>query len=111
MTAFRIDDLPIESQMLTSALDEAQRKVRRVGRRAGSLAGWRLGAQGLGASRCRWFARSQAHTHTSASCPRCSRPCPSRPFALTSRQVESYFYDIRKQLFEYDQVLNTQASR
>lgn len=24
-------------------------------------------------------------------------------------QVESYFYDIRKQLFDYDQVLNTQV--
>lgn len=51
MSAFRIDDLPIESKMLTNALDEAQRKV------------------------------------------------------------ESYFYDIRKQLFEYDQVLNTQRDR
>lgn len=51
MTAFRIEDLPIESSMLTNALDEAQRKV------------------------------------------------------------ESYFYDIRKQLFEYDQVLNTQRDR
>ncbi|PSC72357.1 translocase subunit chloroplastic [Micractinium conductrix] len=51
MSAFRIEDLPIESQMLTSALDEAQRKV------------------------------------------------------------ESYFYDIRKQLFEYDQVLNTQRDK
>ena len=29
MSAFRIEDLPIESQMLTSALDEAQRKVGR----------------------------------------------------------------------------------
>ena len=26
-------------------------------------------------------------------------------------QVESYFYDIRKQLFEYDQVLNTQRDK
>jgi preprotein translocase subunit SecA len=51
MSAFRIDDLPIESQMLTGALDEAQRKV------------------------------------------------------------ESYFFDIRRQLFEYDQVLNTQRDR
>jgi preprotein translocase subunit SecA len=51
MAAFQIDDLPIESSMLTNALDEAQRKV------------------------------------------------------------ESYFYDIRKQLFEYDQVLNTQRDR
>jgi preprotein translocase subunit SecA len=51
MAAFQIDDLPIESAMLTNALDEAQRKV------------------------------------------------------------ESYFYDIRKQLFEYDQVLNTQRDR
>lgn len=51
MSAFRIEDLPIESAMLTNALDEAQRKV------------------------------------------------------------ESYFYDIRKQLFEYDQVLNTQRDR
>lgn len=51
MSAFRIEDLPIESGMLTSALDEAQRKV------------------------------------------------------------ESYFFDIRKQLFEYDQVLNTQRDR
>ncbi|KAI3428100.1 hypothetical protein D9Q98_006483 [Chlorella vulgaris] len=51
MSAFRIEDLPIESKMLTSALDEAQRKV------------------------------------------------------------EAYFYDIRKQLFEYDQVLNTQRDK
>lgn len=51
MSAFRIEDLPIESGMLTSALDEAQRKV------------------------------------------------------------ESYFFDIRKQLFEYDQVINTQRDR
>lgn len=27
MTAFRIDDLPLESRMLTSSLDEAQKKV------------------------------------------------------------------------------------
>lgn len=51
MSAFRIDDLPIESKMLTGALDGAQRKV------------------------------------------------------------EAYFFDIRKQLFEYDQVLNTQRDR
>jgi preprotein translocase subunit SecA len=51
MSAFKIEDLPIESNMLTSALDEAQRKV------------------------------------------------------------ESYFFDIRKQLFDYDQVLNTQRDR
>ncbi len=51
MTAFQIEDLPIESQMLTNALDEAQRKV------------------------------------------------------------EAYFFDIRKQLFEYDQVLNTQRDK
>ena len=25
--------------------------------------------------------------------------------------MESYFYDIRKQLFDYDQVLNTQRDR
>eukprot|EP00897_Mesotaenium_endlicherianum_P003893 jgi/Mesen1/3531/ME000197S02552 len=51
MKAFRIEDLPIESKMLTRALDEAQRKV------------------------------------------------------------ESYFFDIRKQLFEYDEVLNSQRDR
>lgn len=44
MKAFRVEDLPIESKMLTGALNEAQRKV------------------------------------------------------------ENYFFDIRKQLFEYDQV-------
>lgn len=49
MKAFRVEDLPIESKMLTSALNEAQRKV------------------------------------------------------------ENYFFDIRKQLFEYDQV-SDQAS-
>ncbi|KAF8692479.1 hypothetical protein HU200_039576 [Digitaria exilis] len=48
MQAFRVEDLPIESKMLTRALDEAQRKV------------------------------------------------------------ENYFFDIRKQLFEYDEVLNSQ---
>eukprot|EP01024_Parvocaulis_polyphysoides_P070740 TRINITY_DN8744_c0_g1_i4.p2 TRINITY_DN8744_c0_g1~~TRINITY_DN8744_c0_g1_i4.p2 ORF type:complete len:411 (-),score=64.48 TRINITY_DN8744_c0_g1_i4:203-1324(-) len=51
MDMFRVGDLPIESQMLTNALDEAQRKV------------------------------------------------------------ENYFFDIRKQLFDYDQVLNTQRER
>lgn len=30
---------------------------------------------------------------------------------LPPAQVESYFYDIRKQLFEYDQVLNTQRDK
>jgi preprotein translocase subunit SecA len=49
--AFRVDDLPIESGMLTDALDNAQRKV------------------------------------------------------------EAYFFDIRKQLWEYDQVLNSQRDR
>ncbi len=51
MSAFRVEDLPIESNMLTSALNEAQRKV------------------------------------------------------------EAYFYDIRKQLFEYDEVLNIQREK
>lgn len=51
MSAFRVEDLPIESNMLTKALDEAQRKV------------------------------------------------------------ENYFFDIRKQLFEYDEVLNSQRDR
>lgn len=51
MRAFRVEDLPIESQMLTKSLDEAQRKV------------------------------------------------------------ENYFFDIRKQLFEYDEVLNSQRDR
>ncbi|KAL5700591.1 hypothetical protein ACHQM5_026017 [Ranunculus cassubicifolius] len=51
MRAFRVEDLPIESKMLTKALDEAQRKV------------------------------------------------------------ENYFFDIRKQLFEYDEVLNSQRER
>lgn len=51
MKAFRVEDLPIESQMLTKALDEAQKKV------------------------------------------------------------ENYFFDIRKQLFEYDEVLNSQRDR
>ncbi|XP_078444412.1 albino or Glassy Yellow 1 [Wolffia australiana] len=51
MKAFRVEDLPIESQMLTKSLDEAQRKV------------------------------------------------------------ENYFFDIRKQLFEYDEVLNSQRDR
>lgn len=51
MRAFRVEDLPIESKMLTKALDEAQRKV------------------------------------------------------------ENYFFDIRKQLFEFDEVLNSQRDR
>ncbi|KAK4379797.1 hypothetical protein RND71_001659 [Anisodus tanguticus] len=51
MRAFRVEDLPIESKMLTKALDEAQRKV------------------------------------------------------------ENYFFDIRKQLFEYDEVLTSQRDR
>ncbi|KAL3689898.1 hypothetical protein R1sor_016207 [Riccia sorocarpa] len=51
MKAFRVEDLPIESKMLTKALDEAQKKV------------------------------------------------------------ENYFFDIRKQLFEYDEVLNSQRDR
>lgn len=51
MDMFRVDDLPIESGMLTKSLDEAQKKV------------------------------------------------------------ETYFYDIRKQLFDYDQVLNQQREK
>lgn len=51
MRAFRVEDLPIESKMLTKALDEAQKKV------------------------------------------------------------ENYFFEIRKQLFEYDEVLNSQRDR
>ena len=51
MQAFRVEDLPIESSMLSASLDEAQKKV------------------------------------------------------------ETYFYDIRKQLFEYDQVLNSQREK
>ncbi|CAK0755431.1 Protein translocase subunit SA1, chloroplastic [Coccomyxa viridis] len=51
MKVFQIEDLPIESKMLTDALTEAQRKV------------------------------------------------------------EAYFFDIRKQLWEYDQVLNTQRDK
>jgi len=51
MKMFQVEDLPIESQMLSNSLDEAQRKV------------------------------------------------------------ETYFYDMRKQLFEYDQVLNQQRER
>eukprot|EP00252_Welwitschia_mirabilis_P010931 TRINITY_DN24620_c0_g1_i1.p1 TRINITY_DN24620_c0_g1~~TRINITY_DN24620_c0_g1_i1.p1 ORF type:complete len:1037 (+),score=240.06 TRINITY_DN24620_c0_g1_i1:99-3209(+) len=51
MRVFRVEDLPIESKMLTKSLDEAQRKV------------------------------------------------------------ENYFFEIRKQLFEYDEVLNSQRDR
>ena len=51
MKAFQVEDLPIESSMLTSSLTEAQRKV------------------------------------------------------------EAYFYDIRKNLFEYDEVLNIQRDK
>eukprot|EP00884_Botryococcus_braunii_P014936 jgi/Botrbrau1/23443/Bobra.106_1s0004.1 len=51
MSVFNIEDLPIESKMLTDALNEAQRKV------------------------------------------------------------EAYFFDIRRQLWEYDQVLNTQRDK
>ena len=51
MSAFRVEDLPIESKMLTKSLDGAQEKV------------------------------------------------------------EAYFYDIRKQLFDYDQVLSTQREK
>mmetsp|Transcript_579 Transcript_579/g.2255 ORF Transcript_579/g.2255 Transcript_579/m.2255 type:complete len:1019 (-) Transcript_579:61-3117(-) len=51
MSAFRIEDMPIESGMLTQSLDQAQKKV------------------------------------------------------------ETYFYDIRKQLFDYDAVLNSQREK
>jgi len=51
MSAFRVEDMPIESGMLTQSLDQAQKKV------------------------------------------------------------ETYFYDIRKQLFDYDAVLNSQRSK
>ena len=51
MSAFRVEDMPIESGMLTSSLDSAQKKV------------------------------------------------------------ETYFYDIRKQLFDYDAVLNSQREK
>ncbi|GFH12233.1 protein translocase subunit SecA [Haematococcus lacustris] len=51
MVAFRVEDLPMESKMLTDALDTAQKRV------------------------------------------------------------ENYFFDIRKNLFEYDQVVNTQRDK
>ena len=51
MSAFRVEDMPIESGMLTQSLDQAQKKV------------------------------------------------------------ETYFYDIRKQLFDYDAVLNSQREK
>jgi len=51
MVAFRVEDLPMESQMLTDALDTAQKRV------------------------------------------------------------ENYFFDIRKNLFDYDQVVNTQRDK
>ena len=51
MRAFRVADLPIESKMLTKALDEAQRKV------------------------------------------------------------ENYFFEMRKKLYEFDEVLNSQRER
>lgn len=51
MRAFNVEDLPIESKMLSKALDEAQRKV------------------------------------------------------------ENYFFEIRKQLYEFDEVLNSQRER
>eukprot|EP00227_Mantoniella_beaufortii_P019152 CAMPEP_0197574944 /NCGR_PEP_ID=MMETSP1326-20131121/515_1 /TAXON_ID=1155430 /ORGANISM="Genus nov. species nov., Strain RCC2288" /LENGTH=1006 /DNA_ID=CAMNT_0043137615 /DNA_START=211 /DNA_END=3227 /DNA_ORIENTATION=- len=51
MTVFRVEDMPIESGMLTQSLDQAQKKV------------------------------------------------------------ETYFYDIRKQLFDYDAVLNSQREK
>lgn len=51
MTAFRVEDLPMESQMLSDALDTAQKRV------------------------------------------------------------ENYFFDIRKNLFDYDQVVNTQRDK
>ncbi len=51
MSMFRVEDMPIESSMLTASLDSAQTKV------------------------------------------------------------ETYFYDIRKQLFDYDQVLNSQREK
>lgn len=47
---------------------------------------------------CRWHAQLAYASLTTA-------PPPLQPLP----QVESYFYDIRKQLFDYDQVLNTQV--
>ncbi|CAI7776877.1 unnamed protein product, partial [Closterium sp. NIES-54] len=68
MKAFRVEDMPIESKMLTKALDEAQRKVENY-----------------------FFdIRKQLFEYDQVGCG--------------VRKVENYFFDIRKQLFEYDQV-------
>ena len=59
MSAFRIEDLPIESQMLTSALDEAQRKVGRLGWAGLGWAGscTRSDARTYACTRARWPSR------------------------------------------------------
>jgi hypothetical protein len=129
MSAFRIEDLPIESQMLTSALDEAQRKASTSVCRCllllvlGRMAGLVLGRGGLlggggrgwqgGAGAGRQLPPPQPAAPADLLCLSPNRTaCPSPgSLARAVPQVESYFYDIRKQLFEYDQVLNTQRDK
>ncbi len=109
--------------MLTGSLDEAQRKVRQNTACLLFL--------NKGRSSCLQSHAACIHVLlavTSATLRRCARrhkshviachqPCwPHLSIVITNVQVflcqvEAYFYDMRRQLFEYDQVLNTQRDK
>ena len=82
--------------MLTGSLDEAQRKVRACQH-----------------SRCLNCAAAGGKVHIVIQ-PPFGYTMPVLDFKPTSfclLKVEAYFYDTRRQLFEYDQVLNTQRDK
>jgi hypothetical protein len=136
MVAFRVEDLPMESQMLTDALDTAQKRVesyfydirkcvRGLPRAAGrvcsaharqALMPWLLGV----CARARACACRRAllihtplsppphapppppHTHTRTHARTHTHPAPPRTPPRTTRH---------RNLFDYDQVVNTQRDR
>ena len=119
MKIFQIEDLPIESKMLTDALTEAQRKVEAYF--FGEIllsASHSLQLSGLALSK-------SFHKHSP-----CQDLLPKLPVQLSSsciafgsvtvalcgdwgvrRRSACACADIRKQLWEYDQVLNTQRDK
>ena len=118
MKIFQIEDLPIESKMLTDALTEAQRKVE----------AYFFGESPPASEHAACPSRACIQA-SQAPCRRASvgGPVLSFPEAFCSSRAAGSFpalcwrgrrvrrgcvpADIRKQLWEYDQVLNTQRDK
>ena len=100
--------------MLTNSLDEAQRKVtHRCSPCMAVVAGASLGMSDCDYACCpvhdHWASLRLPPMNHPRLCYHNLMPCRGAcPFPL---QVESYFFDMRRQLWEYDQVLNTQRDK